>query len=236
MRLHRFIINFNLKTGDLRIKNSELYNQFRNVLELKRGEKIILGDGKGKEGIAEFKNYGKDFIEIKISEISVNQNEPQRRVVLYCAVLKKENFEWVAQKATEVGIAEIAPLITSRTIKLDIRKERLEKIIKESAEQSGRGVVPILRDPINFKAAISGVNKYGINFFSDQSGVSFENCKLKIENLPLRVWVGPEGGWTPDELKSAKKAGFEIISFGKLTLRAETAAIIGSYLAINTRE
>lgn len=73
----------------------------------------------------------------------------QREVILYCAILKHENFELVVQKATEAGIKEIAPIITTRTIKLDIRKDRLEKIIKEAAEQSGRGVVPVWNWPLN---------------------------------------------------------------------------------------
>ena len=131
MKIHRFIGNFEINIGDLKINGKELLNQFRSVLKLKVGEKIILCDGKINEGVAEIKAYGKDYIEVEIQEVSVNKNEPVREVILYCSILKRENFELVVQKATEVGIKEIIPIITERTVKLDIRKDRLEKIIKE---------------------------------------------------------------------------------------------------------
>src|SRR3989344_4947911 len=148
MKIHRFIGNFKIKIGALRINDEELLNQLRNVLKLKVGEKIILCDGRRNEGSAEIKEYGKDYVEVEIKEVGVNENEPEKQVILYCSILKRENFELVVQKATEIGIKEIVPIITERTVKLDIRKDRLEKIIREAAGQSGRGTVPVLHEPI----------------------------------------------------------------------------------------
>ncbi|OGN06492.1 MAG: hypothetical protein A3B86_03535 [Candidatus Yanofskybacteria bacterium RIFCSPHIGHO2_02_FULL_38_22b] len=234
MKQHRFIGKFNIVPGIFKISDFELVNQIRNVLKLKVGEKVILCDGNNKEGVAEIKGYGKNLVEVEIQEISVNQNEPERNVVLYCSILKKENFELVVQKATEIGVKEIVPIITARTVKLDIRKDRLEKIIKEAAEQSGRGVVPVLYDPVNFQEAIKLSEDNDVKIIFDQFGKTDLRSQLQATSYKLlAIFVGPEGGWTPEELQTARDAGFEIVSLGKTTLRAETAAIIGTYLAVH---
>lgn len=237
MRLHRFIRDFNLKVGELRLEDKELLNQCRSVLKLKVGEKIILCDGHRNEGLAEIKEYGKDFVEVAISEVGINKNEPERHVILYCAILKRENFELVVQKATEIGVKEIVPIVTERTVKLNIRPERLEKIIKEAAEQSGRGVVPVLHKPVGFDELVKHpmFNKLSdAQILFDTSGESFNKLERLNGTGRIGVWVGPEGGWTDKEIELARGLGFKIINLGKLTLRAETAAIVGSYLIINS--
>lgn len=239
MKLHRFINELKLKKGNIKIENRELLNQLRTVLRLKAGEKIILCDGAMNEGVAEIKGYGKECVEVEILEITRNQSELERHVVLYCSILKKENFELVVQKATEVGVAEIVPIITERTVKLNLRKDRLEKIAKEAAEQSGRGVVPILHEPIDFKKAVETAKTSGTNLFFDQDGLEW--TKLHSDEAEPRIvrfertgaWVGPEGGWSSQELETAGNLDFKVISLGKTTLRAETAAIVGSFLVIN---
>ncbi|OGN05605.1 MAG: hypothetical protein A2659_04845 [Candidatus Yanofskybacteria bacterium RIFCSPHIGHO2_01_FULL_44_24] len=223
---------FGLAVGSSTIYDRELFNQIRNVLKLKAGEKIILGDGGLNEALAEITGYGKNSVDVEITKIEQNRNESGRRVVLYCAVLKKENFETVVQKSTEIGIKEIAPIISERTVKLDLRTDRLEKIAKEAAEQSGRGKVPILHEPVDFNKAVGMAKDNSLNLLFDSSGEFFGNCKLEIGNYPLGVWIGPEGGWTSNEISFARNGGFTIINLGKLTLRAETAAIVASALVL----
>ena len=87
---------------------------------------------------------------------------------------KKENFELVVQKAVEIGVKEIIPIITKRTVKLNLKYDRLEKIIKEAAEQSGRGILPILRKAMDFKKAIEEAEQNNINLFFDISGKKFQ--------------------------------------------------------------
>ena len=239
MRLHRFIGNFDLSKEEIRITDPELRNQVIKVLRLRAGDEIELSDGRLNEARVKIADIGKDM-RLSVSERWQNQNEPDRQVILYCSVLKKENFELVVQKATEIGVKEIVPIITARTIKLDIRKDRLEKIIREAAEQSGRGIVPTLHEPIKFGDAIKRVGK-GTNFIFDISGETLSRTTLAAPaargqaNYLLRttIFIGPEGGWTPEELELAKKNNFKIISLGKTTLRAETAAIVGTYLIVH---
>ena len=233
MKTHRFIGDFSLKTGSLNIKDKDFLNQFRNVLKLKVGEKIILGDGKGNEGAAEIKEYGKDFVKVEISEIKKNHNEPEIQAILYCAILKKENFELVVQKATEVGVTSIVPIISARTVKLNLRMDRLDKIAKEAAEQSGRGIVPVIHEPISFKESVEVAKNNDLNTLFDISGVSFSQLGRLNNQNKIGVWIGPEGGWEPQELELIRKSDFKIISLSKFTLRAETAVIVAAYNIIH---
>lgn len=235
MRLNRFFGDFDLEQKTLRISSGDFLHQVKNVLRLEKGEEIILADGRGKEASAKITEYGKDFIEVEISEIGENGNEPDKRIILYCSILKRENFELVAQKAVEVGVSEIVPTISGRTVKTGLKYDRLQKIIKEAAEQSGRGIVPVLREAMKFNDALAGAKENAENILFDMSGPKF--VISDITNLGQRqksqvgIFIGPEGGWSGEEISAAKGEGFQIASLGKLTLRAETAAIVASYLA-----
>src|SRR3989339_751781 len=136
MRLNRFISDFDLEGQDLSVFDKDILNQVKNVLRLKSGQQILLADGKANEALAEIIEFGGDFFRVKLLQKESNSNESARKVILYCSILKRENFELVAQKATEVGVAENVPLICERTIKIGFKKERLVQIIKEAAEQS----------------------------------------------------------------------------------------------------
>lgn len=236
MRIHRFIKNINIKLGDLRIADKELYNQLNKVLKLKVGEKIIICDGQMHEGSAEISGYDKNAVDLSIINVSKNSAEPKINTTLYCAVLKNDNFEFVAQKATELGAKKIVPIITARTVKLSLKYERLEKIIKEAAEQSGRGMVPALSQAIAFEEAVRGVlGDHRTNLFFHLSGeILTADNRLSIKEN-VCVWIGPEGGWDEEEIGLIKNIpNFKIIKLANLTLRAETAAIIGLYEAINS--
>lgn len=230
MRLNRFICQFNPKDKVMLISNPELVNQIRRVLRLQVGEQIILCDGKSREALVKITEIGNN-IKTQVIEINENKSESSVYGILYCAVLKKENFEWVCQKATEVGVKEITPIITQRTVKLNLKHDRLQKILKEAVEQSGRSIIPILNPIIDLKTAIEQAKNNNLNIIFEQSGESFKN--LKLETKKVGIFIGPEGGWDEKEIKFAKENGFIFASMGKTTLRAETAAIIASYLVEN---
>src|SRR5688572_22987985 len=137
MKIHRFIIHATVENGEAVVTDANIVQQIKKVLKLRVGEKVILGDGNMNEVLGEIYEVGK-AIKLKVLEEQKNENEPKNSVILYCSILKKENFEQVCQKATEVGVREIVPLVTARTVKLDVKTDRLQKIIREAAEQSGR--------------------------------------------------------------------------------------------------
>ena len=230
MKLHRFIGSFDLSRSRVESADSELVHQIADVLRLKTGELCILGDADSHEAICEITEVSKKRVVFDVRERRANKGEPKRSVILYCAMLKRENFEWAVQKAVETGIREIVPLRTARTVKLETKEDRLKKIIKEAAEQSGRGIVPILHSPILFQDVIDTAGSNADNVLFDGSGSDFHTLTLPIDG-PVGIFIGPEGGWHDDEVALAREHGFHIASLGPLTLRGETAAVVASYLA-----
>lgn len=229
-KLQRFIKNIDLSERNIRIEDPDLLNQIKNVFRLGIGDRIIIADGKGVEGTCEIKGISKGGIDIVVLEVArnlISNNEP----VLYCAILKKENFEFVVQKAIECGIGKIIPIITDRTVKLNLNFERLNKIAKEAAEQSGRADMVEIYPPIKFEEAIKTANS-NLNIFFDIKGEPIMEI-LRKKSESVAAWIGPEGGWSASEMDLAQKHNFKIASLGKTTLRGETAAIVASYLISN---
>ena len=132
MKLHHFIDNFDLRLGQLVIANTEIVHQVKDVLKLKKDERIVLVDGNGRKAEAEIVSLGRQGIEVFVLKIFGEECEPPNQVTLYCAILKKENLELAVQKAVEVGVQKIVPLLTDRVVKIKINRQRLEKIIKEA--------------------------------------------------------------------------------------------------------
>jgi 16S rRNA (uracil1498-N3)-methyltransferase len=113
-KLHRFIGPYQLGQGTMRLDNAELEHQMRSVLKLEPGETVIIGDGTGLEAQCRLLGYEKGAVLLQGLSVGRNPNELALRATLYCAVLKADHFELAAQKATEVGIAEIVPIVTTR--------------------------------------------------------------------------------------------------------------------------
>jgi len=231
MKIHRFIGNFDFSKPTIVFRDGELLNQIKNVLRLSIYEQVILSSGDGQEVSATIESLNKDEVSFKIIEKKENLAESDNFVTLYCSILKRENFELIVQKATECGVKMIVPIISDRTIKTGLKIDRLEKIIKEASEQSGRGILPKLSETVSFSEALSLSKNNDINLFFDISGE-----KLTKENMNNKVgiFIGPEGGWTEGEISLAKENECRIVTLGPLTLRGETAAIIATYLAVNS--
>lgn len=228
MKIHRFIGQFNLNDAEVVISDKKLVHQMVKVLRFKSGQRLILGDGKGGENEGSIKKIDNDNIIISLQKKLAKNKTKGSIITLYLALLKKENFEWVAQKATELGVSEIIPIQTSRVVKQNINRDRLLKIIREATEQSGQKKVPELLPALSFPSALERSRVSEGRWFLDQgSKILLSNKKAK--NISL--FVGPEGGWTSEEKELAHKAGLQSISISLSTLRAETAAIAGVFLA-----
>lgn len=227
MRLNRFFTNQELNRPLILITDKEQVNQIKNVFRLKIGAKLVFFDGKKNEVIGKIKNLTKNNIEIEIVEIRTRQDESPIKTSLYLAILKKENFELASQKATEVGIKEIVPIITKRTIKTNLNFDRLEKILKEAAEQSHRKLVPTLSETLTFEEGLSRISNSDLNFFLDISG---NKPPIVLPKQNINAFVGPEGGWDKSEVELAKEKKFKIIKISRFNLRAETAAIVAAHL------
>ena len=240
-KIHRFITEYQKTKDILKITNLAFIHQIKDVLKMKIGENCIIIGSDQKEIMSTIKNIQKQYIELEINKIEQNkkikdQNIENKNVTLYMAILKKENFELVVQKASEIGITKIVPIITDRTVKTGLRYDRLEKIAREASELSGRNSVTIIDEIKSFKNAIqSDTNETKIIFDITGSKIYLIDKETKTKKLKpksISLYIGPEGGFTDQELKLAKD--LPIISLGNLTLRAETASIIASYLAMQS--
>lgn len=226
-KIHRFITKYEVKNGLIEVKDSSLFHQWKNVLKFRIGEQIILSN-KNEDILVKIKNFKKNICELEVIKKYQKKNELKRKVHLFLAILKKENFELAIQKATELGIESVTPIITERTIKTGLNFERLEKIIKEASELSGRNSVPILNKTVSYKEIFENEKNNKIILF-DIEGEKIEEIKEK----EINIIIGPEGGFTEKEISLAKENKVFIASLSPLTLRGETATIVASYLIIN---
>ena len=226
MKIHRFIGSFDL-SGKTATILGDTANQIRSVLRLTKGEAIALSDGKGKETLCKILLIDHKQVVVNIGETYVPEREVEKKIILFASIVKKENFELLSQKSVECGVSKIVPMISERTIKLGLNIERLEKIVREAAEQSGRVIIPEVSEPVSFVEALTRTEGRILFFHPGGEELSFKKDNSKIAS----IFIGPEGGFTEEEVEEAKNIGAEIVSLGKLTLRAETAAIIASYIA-----
>ena len=231
-KIHRFIYNYNIENSTIPVNEPELIHQWKNVLKFKTGEQIILANPNGMEALCEIENIDKKEVELKVISESENTKTVKRMVTLYASILKRENFEFIAQKATELGIKTIVPIKTERTIKQNINIERLNKIVTEASELCGRNTVSEIRETINFKDAIKESNEDNYTVLFDATGSQLTQSINNWEKK-MAIFIGPEGGFTDAELEYARENKIEIISISPLMLRGETAAIVATYLAVN---
>ena len=229
-KIHRFFYDFKIVDNVININDLEIVNQIKNVLKLKISEKLILFFD-NKEVLCSVDSINKKFINCNVLKENNKSILSENNIILYCAILKKNNFELIVQKASEIGISKIVPILTERTIKTNLNFDRLNKIAKEACEQAERSNVIVVSDVMKFKDCLN-INS-DLNFLFDFSGDEFNNFKINKKNKSVSLFIGPEGGFTDNEVKLAKNNDFIIARLGKNVLRGETAAIIASYLLVN---
>jgi 16S rRNA (uracil1498-N3)-methyltransferase len=210
----------------------------REVLRLKVGDEVYVFNGAGKEFQCRVEETRRDAAHLMVvREVDAARPESPLHLTLAVALLKGEKFDLVVQKATELGVTEIVPVVTKLAdIRLrdesDVLKRmtRWQRIALEAAKQSGRAIVPDISMPVAFPAlvleAVAEAQSKCL-MFSERDGQSLTETKklLSAKATRLTALVGSEGGWTDEEIMIARDAGWSIITLGGRTLRAETAAI-----------
>lgn len=228
MRLHRFYIFDTLPSGGrIAVTTPDLLHQWRNVFRMKAGEQVILFNAAGTEFTCTILE-----IERKSALCAIDREErgkhALRPLTLCAALIKKDNFELILQKAVELGATHIIPIISERSEKKGLNLERAERIAIEATEQSGRVDVPLVDAPISFEAALAklGSTKKILGF--ESTGSTFDAQAFARGDLAL--FIGPEGGWTEHEIDALQTAG-RVMQLPTFILRAETAAIATLALA-----
>lgn len=244
MRLHRFYTKQDLSPLEpqsvVTITHEEGAEQWRKVFRFVAGDRVIMFDGSGRDYVAEILEYKKDVngmltALITIVDIRENNIVSKRETWLCGSIVKKDTFEWIVEKATELGVIHIVPILAERSEKKNLNTERLHKIMIESSEQSGRGTVPKLHDMMSLEEMIDYLKVEAGFSTAGQDGapeiIAWEpTARLFSDaqpNLSSKVacLIGPEGGWSPAELQLMKEKGVAIYSMGPQILRAETAVV-----------
>ncbi len=202
-----------------------------SVLRYKKGDLISVIDGIGNVYEAIISDIKKGQVFIDITKMLYLESESTLNLILCQGILKGEKMDIVVQKATELGINAIFPVITERCLVRQTRKtNRWRKIAEESVEQCGRTIIPIIHEPIEFGTFMSNSTSLKGLIFWEEGGEPLKEAvkKIGLEDLksPIYIFIGPEGGLTYEEVKKAEEKGLIRATLGKRILRAETAAIV----------
>jgi 16S rRNA (uracil1498-N3)-methyltransferase len=220
---HRFFTTSALVPGTAIDLTGEEFHHLR-IVRIRDGEPVELFDGHGVAVEALVRTIGRDAASLTI-ERSISSRESHLDLTLAMAIIQLEKFELVLQKATELGVRRIVPLVTER---IEVRHERYrgkherwEKIVFEAVKQCGRASVPSLDQPIELDEAIAAD---GLRILFDADA---QPGQLPAAVEKATLFIGPEGGWSERELQLATERGATFRRIGPRRLRAETAAIVG---------
>lgn len=202
----------------------------REVLRLREGANVQIFDGEGKEFLCVIEQINKKETSLKIQEeVAPPAPESSLNLTLAVALLKNEKFDTVVQKAVELGVTKLVPLLTKRCdIKIkdakdfEKRAERWRKIALEAAKQSGRAKLMRIETLAAFENFIETATDDTKILFAERGGENFSKIKA---GKNIAAITGAEGGWEDSEIETARARGFQIITFGGRIMRAETAAI-----------
>lgn len=239
--MHRFFISPNGLHGDQVLFEDATAHQIRNVLRMKSGAHLIVLDNAGWEYEVELTEVEKPSVRGTIHEKRAAEGEPTAAITLYQCLLKKDNFEWVLQKCTEIGVSRFVPVISQRTVITQVKANKLdrwERIITEAAEQSRRGRIPELAEPLDFAAALDDLHTDCALIPWEEATETTLRAALAAHPTAQSValFIGPEGGFDPAEVAQAAEADVQPITLGSRILRAETAAVVASALVLHEVE
>lgn len=207
--------------------NEKAHHHIARVLRLSAGDTVFIFNGRGDEAEAQISEASKKSTTINILH-AINENrESPLKIHLFQALLRNEKMDWVMQKAVELGVNEITPIITTYgQIKLsDERKEKRimhwEEVIKSAAEQCWRNQLPALNPIINFNNVIPSLNSpsFILHPHAESNTIDLNN------RTSINLFIGPEGGFSEEEVAFAKQHGVKALQLGPRILRTETAAL-----------
>ena len=238
--MHRFFLPADWIAEGTVVITGKPIHQIRNVLRLGASDRIIVLDNSGWQYEVELQKVDTTGVEGKVISKSLAAGEPGTKITLYQALLKASNFEFVLQKCTEIGVAVFVPFICKRCVAGTPDSKRLGRwrsIITEAAELSRRGKLPILQTPTSFTDACKSASGISI--------LPWEGEKLKGIGDVLRshqkigndsaisIFIGPEGGFSADEVEFARSCGIVPVSLGHRILRADTAGLVAATITLH---
>jgi 16S rRNA (uracil1498-N3)-methyltransferase len=243
LRFPRFFVPGGLEAGGQAFIAGDDANHIASVLRMRAGERVVLCGDDGFEYPAEIISAGKSRVELTVLAKRENDSEPGIYVRLFQCVPKGDKLDFVVQKATELGVSEIIPVISKRCVSKPDRKSnktaRLQKIAEQAAKQSGRGIIPLVHEFTSFNDAIRLHNNENLGIiFYENGGEKLNDIMKEYANtgsggFKVDVFIGSEGGFEAGEVEAAVKAGCVPASLGKRILRTETAPVAAIAILMN---
>lgn len=219
--------------------------QIAQVLRLQSGDKVILLDGLGKALAARLMTVEKNRVTARPEAEAELPAELPVPLHLIVAMTQRDKFEFILQKATEMGVSSIMPVITQRSLVQRVgqdggKSQRRQQIIQEAAEQSHRLRLPLLYDPQPFGQALARATGPGLCLLCHESAgmpmAPLVSAARHACGEGILLAIGPEGGFSDEEATQAVASGFHAVSLGKRVLRMETAVIAALAIAGNSLE
>lgn len=234
MQLPFFYINAYDASKKLIVLNEETSRHVVQVLRMKAGALLNLTDGKGNLLTCEISDENKKHCTVNVLKIK-NQKPKIKKITVAISLLKNTNrFEWFLEKATEIGVSEIIPLICDRTEKEKFRYDRMNAICISAMLQSQQCWLPVLQEPVEFGKVVSQlppVQKF-IAHCDDSSNKN--NLSTFQPFNSSTILIGPEGDFTPKEIELALQNGYQPVSLGETRLRTETAGVVAAAMLMIT--
>ena len=231
---HFFVPAENISEKQVVVTGGDV-NHIKNVLRMKPGEKFVANDGNGASYCCSIREFSGDCVIADIEKGQLKNTELPVRLVLFQGLPKADKMELIIQKAVELGAAEIVPVEMARcVVRLDEKKKknkiaRWQSIAESAAKQSGRTVIPEVKNVMTFGEALKYSESLDMLLVPYECADSVKILRNKIDELKggmsAGIFIGPEGGYEEKEIEKAKEHGGEIVSLGKRILRTETAAI-----------
>ena len=211
-------------------------NHIRNVLRMRPGEKVVVSDGKERDYCCRIREIGTDRVVADILEENPAGGELPARIYLFQGLPKNDKMELIIQKAVELGVYQVIPVATRRTVvKLDKKKEeakvkRWNGIAESAAKQSGRSIIPQVTGVISFKEARAAADRFDVKVIPFEHASGMDGTRQEFgrigPGMDVGVFIGPEGGFEDEEIELAAGTGIKAVSLGRRILRTETAGLM----------
>lgn len=199
------------------------------ALRMRPGEALTLCDGKGTDFDGVLETVTDRQVTVRITASRPSQAEPTLAVTLYQGLPKGDKMDWIVQKAVELGVTAVVPVATRRSVarlegKADKKQERWQRIAAEAAGQCGRGMLPSVERPLSWSQALSCLSGEPALVFYEGGGRPLREL-VTPSTRRLSVFVGPEGGFDPEEIDAIRRQGGGVATLGPRILRCETAPL-----------
>ncbi|MBU0605046.1 MAG: 16S rRNA (uracil(1498)-N(3))-methyltransferase [Candidatus Omnitrophica bacterium] len=204
-----------------------------DVMRLKASDKVVTFDGTGKEYAGFIKEIRRKSVTIEIVEVRTPHGRMAYGITLLQAIPKKDKMDYIVEKSTELGVSNIIPLVTERTIPIwdEAKKassvQRWRKIAMEASKQCGRADIPDIGPVKNFADASADAAGFGLALIAtlDDGAIKLKDALSGFGPGKIAIAVGPEGDFTPGEVARAKEGGFKVVSLGSRVLKSDTAGL-----------